>query len=145
MKKFWRSGMIDKKVVAKREQEEYINKLERAILELTREEEEPKYAIVHTSDNRSHKVKIADDYDEVRVGDNIMLDFGGETIIAAPKERLKNSMFNTATESKDPLLDIVDNYKNNVVGKPMSAVEANNAFIETMVAFAKEVNKTYGE
>lgn len=25
MKKFWRSGMINKKVVAKREQEEYIN------------------------------------------------------------------------------------------------------------------------
>ena len=142
MKKFWRCGMIDKKVVKEREQEEYNNKLERVILELTREEEEPKYAIVHTSDNRSHKVKIADDYDEVRVGDNIMLDFGGETIIVAPKEHLKNSMFNTATESKDPLLDIVDNYKNNVVGKPMSAVEANNAFRETMVAFAKEVIKT---
>lgn len=94
MKKFWRSGMIDKKVIIEREQEEYINKLERVILDLTREEEEPKYAIVHTSDNRSHKVKIADDYDEVRVGDNIILDFG-ETTITAPKERLKDSMFNT--------------------------------------------------
>ena len=60
MKKLWRSGMIDKKVVREREQAEYINKLERVILELTREEKEPKYAIVHTSDNRSHKVKIAD-------------------------------------------------------------------------------------
>ena len=38
MKKFWRSGMIDKKVVAKREQEEYINKLERTILELRRDD-----------------------------------------------------------------------------------------------------------
>lgn len=73
MKKFWRSGMIDKKVVAEREREEYVNKLQRTILELTREEEEPKYAIVHTSDNRSHKVKIGDDYDEVRVGDNVIL------------------------------------------------------------------------
>lgn len=95
MKKFWRSGMIDKKVVAEREQDEYINKLERVILESTREEEEPKYPIVHTSDNRSHKVKIADNYDEVRIGYNIMLDFGGESIIVAPKERLKDSMFNT--------------------------------------------------
>ena len=40
---------------------------------------------MHTSDNRSH-------------GDNIMLDFGGETIIVAPKERLKDSMFNTYCE-----------------------------------------------
>lgn len=91
MKKLWRSGMIDKKVLREREQTEYINKLERVILELTREEKEPKYAIVHTSDNRSHKVKIADDYDEVRIGDNVILDFGGERIIAAPKERLKDN------------------------------------------------------
>ena len=147
MKKFWRSGMIDKKVVAEREREEYINKLQKTILEMSRKppEPEPKYAIVHTSDNRSHKVKIADDYDEVRVGDNVMLDFGGQPIIVAPKEHLKNSMINTATESKDPLLDIVDNYKNNVVGKPMSAVEANNDFRETMVAFAKEANNAFRE
>lgn len=77
MKKFWRSGMIDKKVVREREQEEYINRLHRTILELSRKppEPEPKYAIVHTSDNRSHKVRIADDYDEVRVGDNVILEF----------------------------------------------------------------------
>lgn len=37
MKKFWRSGLIDKKVIAKRQQEEYINKLHRTILELRRE------------------------------------------------------------------------------------------------------------
>lgn len=41
MKKFWRSGMIDKKVVKTREQEEYINKLHRTILELRREPAEP--------------------------------------------------------------------------------------------------------
>lgn len=77
MKKFWRSGMIDKKVVVEREQVEYINKLHRTILELSRKppEPEPKYAIVHTSDNRSHKVKIADDYDEVRRGDETILEF----------------------------------------------------------------------
>lgn len=38
MKKFWRSGMIDKKVVKEREQEEYINRLQRTILELSRPE-----------------------------------------------------------------------------------------------------------
>lgn len=37
MKKFWRSGLIDKKVIAKREQDEYMNKLQRIILELRRE------------------------------------------------------------------------------------------------------------
>lgn len=37
MKKFWRSGMIDKKVVTKREQEEYINRLEMRIHFLKRE------------------------------------------------------------------------------------------------------------
>lgn len=100
MKNFWRSGMIDKKVVAEREREEYINRLQRTILELSRKppKPEPKYAIVHTSDNRSHKVKIGDNYDEVRIGDNVILDFGGECIIAAPKERLKDSMFNTYCE-----------------------------------------------
>lgn len=42
MKKFWRSGMIDKKVVMEREQAEYINKLERIILELSKKPPEPK-------------------------------------------------------------------------------------------------------
>lgn len=36
MKKFWRSGMIDKKIVREREQEEYINRLHRTILELSK-------------------------------------------------------------------------------------------------------------
>lgn len=97
-KKFWRSGMIDRKVVKEREQAEYINRLERTILELTREEEEPKYATFYTSDNRSFKRKIASEkpltpaqsakkwgegiaalftgeYDEVRHGDDITLEF----------------------------------------------------------------------
>ena len=100
MKKFWRSGMIDKKVIAKREQVEYINKLERVILELSRKppEPDPKYATVYTSDNRSFKREIPRDkpltpaqsakkwgegvralftgeYDEVRRGDDITLEF----------------------------------------------------------------------
>lgn len=96
-KKFWRSGMINKKIVKEREEAEYINKLERSILELTREEE-PKYATIYTSDNRSFKREIprekpltptqsakkwgegiakmfANKYDEVRVGDDITLEF----------------------------------------------------------------------
>lgn len=116
MKKFWRSGMIDKKVIVEREREEYINKLYRTILELSREEEEePKYATFYTSDNRSFKRKIprekpltptqsakkggegianlfTNDYDEVRIGDNVILDFGGENIIVAPRGSLKDIM-----------------------------------------------------
>lgn len=46
MGKFWRSGMIDKKVVREREQTEYINKLQRTILFLRNSdygmEEQPK-------------------------------------------------------------------------------------------------------
>lgn len=37
MKKFWRSGMIDKKVVKEREREEYVNRLEMYIHFLKRE------------------------------------------------------------------------------------------------------------
>lgn len=42
MKKFWRSGMVDKKIVREREQEEYINRLHRTILELRKQPPEPK-------------------------------------------------------------------------------------------------------
>ena len=73
MKKFWRSGMIDKKVVAKREQEEYINKLQRTILELRREEPDVSDLINGI------------DYDEVRVGDNITLEFHNWLIKNADK------------------------------------------------------------
>lgn len=45
MKKFWRSGMIDKKVIEKRKQDDYMNKLHRTILELSIKppEQEPWY------------------------------------------------------------------------------------------------------
>ena len=59
MKKFWRSGMIDKKVVREREQAEYINKLHRTILELSKKPPEPEpcsYIPVELSD------KEIDDY-----------------------------------------------------------------------------------
>ena len=81
VKKFWRSGMIDKKVVKEREQAEYINKLHRTILELTREESKPKYAIIHTSDNRSHKVRIADEYDEMDKFVDVVINLQEEGII----------------------------------------------------------------
>lgn len=102
MAKFWRSGMIDKKVVREREQAEYINQLEMRIHFLERElnseygmKECSKYGNMSAKEWKEARTKlIADDYDEVRVGDNIILDFG-ENIIAAPRERLKDSMFNT--------------------------------------------------
>lgn len=106
MKKFWRSGMIDKKVVVERERKEHINKLELTIHFLKRElnseygmKECSKYGNMSAKEWKEARTKlIADDYDEVRVGDNVILDFGGECIIAAPKERLKDSMFNTYCE-----------------------------------------------
>ena len=62
MAKFWRSGMIDKKIVREREQDEYINKLHRTILELRR-------------DDVSDLINDTTDYDEIRQGDNITLEF----------------------------------------------------------------------
>lgn len=52
-----------------------------------------RYVVKH-GNNKSYYFNLADDYDEVRVGDNIILDFGEDFIIAAPRERLKDSMFN---------------------------------------------------
>lgn len=117
MAKFWRSGMIDKKVVKEREEAEYINKLERIILELTREEE-PRYATFYTSDNRSFKREIprekpltpaqsakkwgegivkmfANEYDEVRVGDNVLLDFNKQFICKTPKTPVKDAIIDS--------------------------------------------------
>ena len=48
-------------------------------------------------------------------------------------------------ENKDTLREILDNYKNNIVGKPVSNTEAAEAWMNTMVAFAKEINKMDGE
>lgn len=72
MSKFWRSGMIDKKVIAKREQAEYINKLERVILELRR-------------DDVGDLINDTTDYDEIRQGDNITLEFHNWLIKNADK------------------------------------------------------------
>lgn len=77
--------MIDKKVLKAREQEEYINKLQRTILELRRPD-------------IGDLINNTTDYDEVRVGDNVVLDFGGECIIAAPKESLKDRMMSWAEQ-----------------------------------------------
>lgn len=116
MSKFWRSGMIDKKVVKEREQEEYINKLERVILELTREDEEPEYATFYDDKGQPYiKMKIdrkkpltptqsakkcgediskmfINDYDEVRVGDNVILDFNKHFITKTPKTPVKDAI-----------------------------------------------------
>ena len=46
MKKFWRSGMIDKKVIEKRKHEEYMNKMHRTILELSIKPPEPERCTV---------------------------------------------------------------------------------------------------
>lgn len=67
MKKFWRSGMIDKKVIREREREEYINKLERVILELSRKPPEPEPS-------------------------NVTLDFGEGRIVCVPRGSLKDIM-----------------------------------------------------
>lgn len=47
MKKFWRSGMIDKKVIEKREHDEYLNKLHMTIIELRKEPPETKPCSCH--------------------------------------------------------------------------------------------------
>lgn len=132
-KKFWRSGMIDKKVVKEREQSEYINKLERVILELTREEEEPKYATIYTSDNRSFKREITrekpltptqsakkwgegiaklvtGDYDEVKQGDNITLEFNEGCILTAPRDSISQALldFNKQFITKTPKTPVKD-------------------------------------
>lgn len=88
MSKFWRSGMIDRRVVAEKEWHEHINRIKMAMIESYRE----RYVVKH-GNNKSYYFNLADNYDEVRKGDNVILDFG-ETIIAAPRERLKDSMFN---------------------------------------------------
>lgn len=109
MAKFWRSGMIDKKVIKEREQAEYINKLERVILELRREEEEPEYATFYDDKGQPYtKMKIyrekpltptqsakkwgegiaklfTNNYDEVRVSDDVTLEFHNWLIKNADK------------------------------------------------------------
>lgn len=95
MKKFWRSGMIDKKIVREREQEEYINKLNRTILELSKKPPEPEPCRVKYHNGISYR---RDNYDEIRSGDNVTLEFGEGQILTAPRESLKDSMHNTYSE-----------------------------------------------
>lgn len=64
MKKLWRSGMIDKKVVAEREQAEYINKLERVILELRREPRKHFYTSEEWTKRRVEMLKEHRDFSE---------------------------------------------------------------------------------
>lgn len=67
MKKLWRSGMIDKKVIREREQAENINRLKRTILELRNKSAEPEPS-------------------------NVILEFGEGRIICAPRGSLKDIM-----------------------------------------------------
>nr|DAI32875.1 MAG TPA: hypothetical protein [Caudoviricetes sp.] len=72
MAKFWHSGMIDKKIVKEREEAEYINKLHKTILELR-------------CDNVGDLINDTTDYDEIRQGDNITLEFHNWLIKNADK------------------------------------------------------------
>ena len=108
MKKFWRSGMIDKKIVREREQDEYINKLHRTILELSREEPDASDLINGI------------DYDEVRVGDNVILDF--------------NKQFNIKTPAYDALREWLKNRNN------YDRYDADIAFSEKMKEIEDENN-----
>ena len=101
MKKFWRSGMIDKKVIVERERKEYINRLHRTILELSKPD-------------ISDLINDTTDYDEVRIGDNVILDFKDGNILAAPRDAVSQALldFNkrfickpTKTPVKDAIMD----------------------------------------
>lgn len=135
MAKFWRSGMIDKKVVKEREEAEYINKLERVILELSKKPPKPKpcpcvehvkgvpYIPVELSDKEIddywlayHRRDSADkpltpaqsakkwgegvrvlftgEYDEVRRGDETILEFN-KHMYEEPGEPIGKKMMDT--------------------------------------------------
>lgn len=119
MAKFWHSGMIDKKIVREREQAEYINRLEMSIHFLKRElnseygmKECSIYGNMSAKEWKEARTKlIADDYDEVRVGDNVILDFG-ENIVAAPRDSVSQALldFNKrfiTTNPKTPVKDTI--------------------------------------
>jgi hypothetical protein len=92
MKKLWRSGMIDKKVLREREQAEYVNRLERTILELSKPDIDD--LINDTVDKPltpAEFVKKWGDYDAIKQGDNVTLEFGeGQSFV-----RLKDSINDT--------------------------------------------------
>mgnify|MGYP004511663585 CR=1 FL=1 len=121
MKKFWRNGMVDKRVIGRRKQEEYINKLNRTILELSRKPPEPEPIYRHPdigdliNDIKPFSsIQLADDYDEVRVGDNVILEFNnGIIVIAAPRDAVSEALlkFNKQFITKTPVKDsIKDSY-----------------------------------
>lgn len=104
MAKFWRSGMIDKKVIKEREQAEYINRLHRAIFLLRNSEygmkERPKYNHPDIGDlinGVEQSFKIADDYDEVRVGDNVLLNFNKQFITTRAKTPVKDAIIDSCS------------------------------------------------
>lgn len=124
MAKFWRSGMIDKKVVKEREEAEYINKLHRIILELSREYEEPEYATFYDDKGQPYtkmeiEMKIdrekplapsqsakkwgegvralfTGEYDEVRRGDETILEFN-KHIYEEPGEPIGKKMMDVCS------------------------------------------------
>ena len=123
MKKFWRNGMVDKRVIGRRKQEEYINKLHRTILELSRKPPEPEPLYRHPdigdliNDIKPFSsIQLADDYDEIRVGDNVILEFNEGFIVCAPKDSVSQALldFNKqfiTTRPKTPVKDaIMDSY-----------------------------------
>lgn len=63
MKKFWRSGMIDKKVIEKSKQDDYMNKLHRTILELRREKHPDIMDSMDMIDWYSKHLKLRKPYD----------------------------------------------------------------------------------
>ena len=86
MAKFWRSGMIDKKVIRERERKEYINKLQRAILELSKPD-------------IGDLINDTTDYDEIRIGDNVTLEFHNWLIKNTTKRCKADIEFNRKIEA----------------------------------------------
>ena len=117
MTKFWRSGMIDKKVVKEREQAEYINRLERTILELSKPDIDD---LINDAVDKPltpvEFVKKWGDYDVIKQGDNVTLEFGEGQIICAPKDSVSEALLNfnkqfITTIPKTPVKDaIMDSY-----------------------------------
>ena len=113
MAKLWRSGMIDKKVVKEREQAEYINRLERTILELSKPDIDD--LINDTVDKPltpAEFVKKWGDYDVIKQGDNVTLEFGEGQIICAPKDSVSEALLNfnkqfITTIPKTPVKDAI--------------------------------------
>ena len=120
MKKLWFSGMIDKKVIIERERKEYIDKLHRTIIELSKPDIDD--LINDTVDKPltpAEFVKKWGDYDAIKQGDNVTLEFGEGQIICAPKERLKDNIRDTYSrwlKNRKPYDSDIE-FDNNTFGK----------------------------